>query len=91
MVLVVCYDVVSTKRRTRLFKKLKNYLMPVQKSVFEGELPSQRYEALRRDVLDTFDPEFDTVRIYRLCGRCRWATELLGTSRAVDPDLDPVM
>lgn len=91
MYLVVCYDIVSDRRRTRLFKRLERYLTPVQKSVFEGELKAARYESLKEDVLREMDPEEDTVRIYHLPLAARLATELLGTSVPVAPEQDIVI
>lgn len=79
MYLVVCYDIVEDRRRTRLARKLREYLARVQKSVFEGPLDDSRLEPLRRMLLEEIDPETDTVRIYHLCGRCLSATEVIGT------------
>lgn len=78
MYVVVCYDVVSDRRRARLLRRLKGFLPHVQKSVFEGEIDEPRLLALRQRVLEVIDPTEDTVRVYRLCGRCIPATEVLG-------------
>lgn len=80
MHLVVCYDVVEDKRRTRLFKGLCGFLRPVQKSVFEGHVPESRFPALVDLVEGEIDAETDTVRIYHLCRGCRGQTDLIGTS-----------
>lgn len=84
MHLVVCYDVVSDPRRDRLHKGLKGFLRPVQKSVFEGQLPPRRYPALLALVDRCIDHETDTVRIYNLCGGCQGLMDLIGTA-APDP------
>ena len=92
MYLIVCYDVVLNRRRAKLFKRLRTYLKPVQKSVFEGPLPAPQRQQLRRDILDCIDIRTDSVRIYALCGGCRQAVELLGTSLMVDdPDNDTLI
>jgi CRISPR-associated protein Cas2 len=78
MHLVICYDVVSDRRRGRLMRKLKAYLPHVQKSVFEGELGERQVVELRQAILQVIDPGEDTVRIYQQCGRCLPATEVLG-------------
>lgn len=83
MHLVLCYDIVKTRRRSRLQKKLKGFLVPVQKSVFEGHLPVKRYPDLRDLVRDTIQPAEDTVRIYHLCGGCVGLLELFGTSKSI--------
>jgi CRISPR-associated endonuclease Cas2 len=64
MVLVLCYDVVADGRRARLFKGLKGYLRPVQKSVFEGRLPERRWDPMIRMVSRIIEPAEDSVRIY---------------------------
>ena len=92
MYTVVCYDVVSDRRRTRLLKRLKGYLPHVQKSVFEGEISDRRLVELRQMILATIDPAEDTVRIYQLCTRCIPATEVLGLGIYVERgDADEVI
>jgi CRISPR-associated protein Cas2 len=78
MYVVVCYDVVGNRRRTRLMRQLKGFLPHVQKSVFEGEISDQQALAMREMILEEIDPSEDTVRLYQLCARCIPATEVLG-------------
>lgn len=85
MHLVVCYDVVSNSRRRKLRGKLKGMLESVQKSVFEGQLPESRYDDLIARINKCIDRGTDTVRVYRVCGRCRTLSELIGTAHVV-PD-----
>ncbi|MES2644193.1 MAG: CRISPR-associated endonuclease Cas2 [Myxococcota bacterium] len=91
MVLVLCYDVVDDTRRGRLFKRLKGFLRPVQKSVFEGHLPDRRWGELTRMVGDTIDPVVDSVRIYQLCRGCAGITALIGCSPVVGDHADPIL
>ena len=92
MYLVVCYDVVSDRRRARILRRMREYLTHVQKSVFEGELEDSRLDALRRMLLEEMDPGTDTIRVYHLCGRCIPATEVLGTGTYVDrEDADEIV
>ncbi len=91
MVLLLVYDVPDDRRRTRLFKKLRGFLTPVQKSVFEGELPSQRWNDLLHTVNDTINAAEDSVRIYSICRACRGSTTLLGTSPPVRDPKDPIL
>ena len=84
MYVVVCYDVVSDRRRARLLRRLKGFLPHVQKSVFEGEVTDPRLLELRRMIAEEIDAAEDTVRIYHLCGRCIPATEVLGTGIYVE-------
>jgi CRISPR-associated protein Cas2 len=86
MHLIVCYDIVSDRRRGRLMRRLREHLTRVQKSVFEGPLDEERLVRLRAMIMEEIDPVEDTVRVYHLCGRCQPATGLLGTSLFVDTE-----
>jgi CRISPR-associated protein Cas2 len=89
--LLLCYDVVENRRRTRLHKRLLGFLRPVQWSVFEGHLPERRYADLLHMVQREIDPETDSVRICRLCVSCCEGTTHLGTSFAVPDPSEPVV
>ena len=91
MVLVLVYDIPEDKRRTKLFKQLKGFLVPVQKSVFEGDLPSNRWNELLTTVNGTIDAGEDSVRIYSICRACKGSTTLLGTSPAVPDPGEPIL
>jgi CRISPR-associated protein Cas2 len=89
MHVVLCYDVAKNRRRARLFRRLKRYLAPVQKSVFEGRLDPTKLDRLLGLVQREIDMETDTVRIYLLCGGCRSSSLLVGTARPCLDDDDP--
>ncbi len=91
MRLVVCYDASDNKRRRRLFMGLKGYLHPVQRSVFEGVLPLNRYQTLRRLIENTIDPHVDTVRIYHLTAASHALTELIGTSLHISAEPEDII
>ena len=86
MYLVVCYDVVSDRRRARLLRKMKGFMSHVQKSVFEGEVADPRLQDLRKMIGEVIDLTEDTVRIYYLCARCIPATEIIGLGIYVDSE-----
>lgn len=85
MYIVLCYDVTRDRHRDRLFRRLKKWLQPVQKSVFEGHVPDHRFGELLEMVSDSIDPRVDSVRIYHLCRPCQGLTDLVGASHAVTP------
>ncbi|MBT3217822.1 MAG: CRISPR-associated endonuclease Cas2 [Proteobacteria bacterium] len=92
MHLVICYDVVSNRRRTKLFRSLKGFLQPVQKSVFEGPVPTRRYTELMRTIVRSIDHQTDTVRVYHLCRGCLGLLDLVGTSASIrEPEEDTVI
>lgn len=84
MHLLLCYDVVEDKRRTRLHNHLKAWLEPVQKSVFEGRIRTDRLGELTALVERIIDHETDSVRIYSLCAGCRSLTHHIGTASPVE-------
>ena len=90
MYVLLCYDVSESPRRARLQRQLKRYLLPVQKSVFEGELKPGMLDHLLGLVRGTVDMGVDTVRIYVLCGGCQRSTILLGTAEPVPDSRDPL-
>ena len=92
MYVVVCYDVVEDRRRTRLMKRLREVLSHVQKSVFEGDLDDADLVRLRGTILEEIDPACDTVRLFHQCPRCVPATEIIGTGSFVDAsDADEIL
>jgi CRISPR-associated protein Cas2 len=63
---IICYDIVSNKRRTSVMKLLKGYGTRVQRSVFECELDPVEFATLRRQLQAIIDRTTDSVRCYRL-------------------------
>ena len=63
---VLSYDVVDDRRRTRFFKRLKRFLIPVQKSVFEGPLSVSALREVESLIARELDLETDSVRLYPL-------------------------
>lgn len=68
---VVAYDVVCDKRRTRLHEKLKDFGTPVQYSVFECLLDEKELRRMQAMVRREIDESTDKVRYYFLCEACR--------------------
>ena len=59
---LVCYDIESSRVRTRFFNFLKDIGMtPLQKSVFWGELTQAEYKALQREAHEKLNPETDKI------------------------------
>ena len=88
---VLCYDISENRRRGRLQRKLKRYLVPVQKSVFEGPLGARQLERIVSLVEETIDLDTDTVRLYLLCGACRASTILIGTAHPLPDEREPIL
>ena len=70
MYVVVCYDISSNRRRTRLHELLLSYGDPVQRSVFECDITAKQFTVLQRKARKHVK-KGDSLRYYRLCSRCR--------------------
>ena len=70
MYVMVSYDVVEDKKRNRLFKYLKDFGVPVQKSVFERDLSPEQLDRMVKGVERIIDLKSDKVRYYPLCKQC---------------------
>jgi CRISPR-associated protein Cas2 len=62
---LLCYDVTDTKKRSKLFERLKDFgLFPVQRSVFWGSINRAEKRAVERLIGETIDPETDRVLFF---------------------------
>ena len=91
MYVVVCYDIICDRRRGRLFRRMKDYLPRVQKSVFEGEMPESRFPKMVDMIKEQMDQNEDTVRIYHLCRSCTPAVQIMGTGPMVITELEDII
>lgn len=91
MRIVFSYDVSDDRRRNRLAKRLKDHLVRVQYSVFEGEVAPPDEDRLVRLVHQELSLDVDSVRIYPLCRGCAGAMRLFGTSIFAGRDGDEVL
>jgi CRISPR-associated protein Cas2 len=66
MLTLISYDIVDTKRRTKVMQLLKGYGRPVQRSVFECPLSGQELIALAAELTAIIDGTTDSVRCYPL-------------------------
>jgi CRISPR-associated protein Cas2 len=88
MFVIVSYDVVDNKQRTKLAKKMCNYGERVQYSVFECRVNKQQYKEMKREALKFIDLKKDSLRIYRLCQECIQHIESFGIKRGMENDQD---
>lgn len=80
MHIVISYDVVEDRIRSKLHKTLKHFGSPVQKSVFECFLSKTELVKVQKLVKDIIDDKTDQVRYYRLCEACSKQIETSGIS-----------
>ena len=65
-IVLVIYDVVNNKVRSRLVKYLERYGVRVQKSAFEALLTPKQYMRLCDESHQMIDKETDSLRVYVL-------------------------
>ena len=70
MRIIVAYDIVRNRRRTKMHRFLRELGLNTQKSVFECEVSPEELEALRRYPDARLDMREDSLNIYHLCSRC---------------------
>lgn len=75
---LVCYDIVSDRRRNRVSHLLEGYGMRIQKSVFECVLNDDQYQMLHKKLLRYLKREEDQIRFYPLSAPCRRKVIILG-------------
>ena len=71
MLCIVSYDIPDDRRRTRLHKKMKDFGVRVQYSVFECVINKKIiYERMMSTIAEVIDPVEDSVRVYPVCAAC---------------------
>ena len=79
MFVVISYDIKEDKRRSRIFKTLKNFGQWMQYSVFECEIDKMNFLKLKDRLDHLIDAEKeDSVRFYFLCEGCKRQVERVG-------------
>lgn len=86
MRLLICYDVVDDRRRTKLAQLLEDHGTRVQYSVFEVTMSEPQLVELQRRMTARIDQTEDSIRIYRLCSRCQAGLDVIGCGPFGGPD-----
>ncbi|HIH73384.1 MAG: CRISPR-associated endoribonuclease Cas2 [Thermococcales archaeon 44_46] len=68
MYIIIVYDV-NVSRVNKVKKFLRQHLIWVQNSVFEGEVTMAEYERIKNGIREIIDEDEDSVIIYRLRAR----------------------
>jgi CRISPR-associated protein Cas2 len=64
--MLICYDIADPKRLRKAFRDLKDVALPVQKSVFVGELTEAELDRLLQRLGGYLDPQEDRVQVFML-------------------------
>lgn len=77
---IIVYDIASDRRRTKIFKYLKNYATRIQYSVFEGNLTDEDIVCIEAALTKIMNPKEDGIVFFRLCKRCHKSVKRLGVT-----------
>lgn len=64
MYIIVVYDA-APKRGAKLLKFLRQHLIWIQNSVFEGEVSKAQFEIIKKGIQDIINKEKDSVIFYK--------------------------
>lgn len=80
---IISYDIVDTKRRTKVANTLLNYGVRVQYSVFECQINRDQKQELQCKIQKIIHAEEDIVSIYFQCNDCYLKKEHIGKSDSI--------
>ena len=86
MFVLISYDIVDNKIRTKVLKYLKDYGSRVQKSVFECTIDPKMLSEIERTLENMIDKKRDKVRFYGLCEGCMKKIEISGWGEVSEDD-----
>lgn len=86
MFVILAYDI-RQKRVTKVRKIVRQYLIPVQRSVFHGFITQKQYNRMKTELLKTVNTDEDAVLVYILTGTAGLQTEELGISTLREWDI----
>lgn len=81
MYVIVVYDV-GVKRVNKVKKLLRQYLIWIQNSVFEGELTEAELMHLKNEIKQIVEKKKDAVHIYRVKSEKYLKKDTIGTPKA---------
>lgn len=89
MMVLVTYDVntenaAGRKRLRKVAKRCENYGQRVQNSVFECLINPAQLRQLKNLLVETIDPEKDSLRFYYLGNKWRDRVEHIGAKESID-------
>ncbi|MBW4509463.1 MAG: CRISPR-associated endonuclease Cas2 [Scytonematopsis contorta HA4267-MV1] len=79
MFYLVCYDIVSDTRRSKVSKLLEAYGFRVQKSVFECVLDEKQFTTVSKYLTRLVNKREDQIRFYPMSAHNRCKVAVMGT------------
>lgn len=78
MHVVIAYDICCNRKRSQVFRILKELGINSQRSVFECELTAEEIRHLVNRLEEYIDAQNDSLLVYPLCRRCASGVHILG-------------
>jgi len=85
MLHLVAYDIANPKRLRRVAQTCEDFGIRVEYSVFECDLPPDRFEHFWKQLLLQIDPKNDALLAYRICAECVKKARVGGVALRPDP------
>lgn len=63
---LICYDIGCPRRLRRVYMSVKDWAMPVQKSVFVAQLRQEELDGLLLELETLIDADEDSLQVFRL-------------------------
>jgi len=70
MIYMICYDIASPRRLSRVARVLEDFGVRVQYSFFQCEISAERLRELKQRLLKEIHLKEDSLFIYPLCEDC---------------------
>lgn len=84
MIIIISYDIISSNKRNRIIRVLREYGNRVQKSVFECDVSEKdRLDIFSRlsQIMEGEEDPKDSIRFYKVCEKCLSQTRIIGIGK----------
>lgn len=81
---LIIYDIIDNKRRTRFAKEMCGYGFRVQKSAFEALIEDNLFAKLLKEIPLLINDEEDSIRVYRMTGYGE--VDLFGVNQRIEAE-----
>lgn len=79
--MILVYDIIAQKRGAKLLKFLRQHLIWIQNSVFEGEVTESGFAVIKNGINQIINSEKDSVIIYQFDSQNYTKREVLGIEK----------
>ncbi|HED37889.1 MAG TPA: CRISPR-associated endonuclease Cas2 [Ignavibacteria bacterium] len=80
MYVIIVYDA-APKRGAKLLKFLRQHLIWIQNSVFEGDITEAQYEIIKKGIKDKINNKKDSIILYQFDSQNYTKREVIGIER----------